>query len=234
MKISGISIDMFETLVTVDKRIEEVWKAILEDEYRKESVPKYINKYHEFFGMMMETAYGSKDFIKLKTIFKCVFSKIKYTNNYNFDVEKAVEVLIEEHSKACFFIDTTAFFNQWNHECELWLSSDADHVMIDPLLSELKFDRKFISEDIKAYKRDNQDRFFRRIISETNVNAKEIIHVGDSLSDIIGAKRAGIKACWLNRLNIDWNNQCRPDYTISSLIELPDLLKKINEMDEKC
>lgn len=227
MSISAVSIDMFQTLIDVDDRVDHIWKSILEDEYSQELVPHLVEEYYKFYSKIMKSIYEKSEFTALKTIFTYVFSEVKLNNNCNFKAERAAEILIEEHSNACFFSDATYFLNQWTNDLELWISSDADHLMIDPILSKFKFDRKFISEDIKAYKQDKQDRFFKKIVSETNINANEIIHIGDSHSDIIGAKRVGIKACWLNRKNVKWIGEYNPDYIISSLTELPELLQKV-------
>ena len=54
--------------------------------------------------------------------------------------------------------------------------------------------------------------------------------VGDSLArDIVGARRAGVKAVWVNRSGAgrgDPPAEAVPDVEIASLRELPDVLEK--------
>ena len=227
MRISAVSIDMFQTLINVDKSAENIWRAILGEQYHPDSIKQYIQEYYIFLSKVMGKVYETSEFTNLRTIFTDVFSLIKHTNNYNYIAEEAAHILMEEHSKASFFTDASEFLNQWNHTCQLWISSDADHIMIDPLLSKIKFDKKFISEDLKAYKQDKKDRFFKKVLSETCIDRQEILHIGDSPSDVIGAKNVGIKTCWINRLKTKWNKQSTPDYIIYDLMELPELLQKI-------
>jgi FMN hydrolase / 5-amino-6-(5-phospho-D-ribitylamino)uracil phosphatase len=96
--------------------------------------------------------------------------------------------------------------------------------MITPLLGFFKHEYAFLSEDIRAYKQDEQGRFFKHILQTTGVNPQKVIHVGDGLADILGAKRAGISSCWVNRENIEWTHPIKPDYIIQSLAELESII----------
>jgi putative hydrolase of the HAD superfamily len=70
-------------------------------------------------------------------------------------------------------------------------------------------------------------RFFRRSLEQLKVSEDEAIVVGDSLiNDIEGAQHAGLKAIWLNRYGEDAES-VRPDATIHSLAELPELIKPL-------
>jgi FMN hydrolase / 5-amino-6-(5-phospho-D-ribitylamino)uracil phosphatase len=63
------------------------------------------------------------------------------------------------------------------------------------------------------------------VLSRTNVKPEEILHVGDSFSDIAGANRAGIPTCWINRDSKEWNYEVNPDFIINSFYELLEILK---------
>ncbi|WP_338469308.1 HAD family hydrolase [Niallia sp. XMNu-256] len=68
---------------------------------------------------------------------------------------------------------------------------------------------------------------FEHALSLFNIEKEHVIMVGDNLmTDILGAKRAGIKSVWINRHNQS-TNEVVPDYEISSLSELLDLLKQL-------
>ena len=52
--------------------------------------------------------------------------------------------------------------------------------------------------------------------------------VGDSLtSDILGGKQAGIATCWVNSKGAQHRADIVPDYEISSLAQLEELLETI-------
>ena len=68
---------------------------------------------------------------------------------------------------------------------------------------------------------------YLQVLKLTDIQAYQMIHIGDDpVNDISGAKSAGALAIWLNRDNNRWNlDSCEPDATITSLHELPDLLR---------
>ena len=55
----------------------------------------------------------------------------------------------------------------------------------------------------------------------------QVLHVGDDIElDVLGAARAGLRTCWLNRDNLDWPHaDVRPDLKFASLTALADWLE---------
>lgn len=55
------------------------------------------------------------------------------------------------------------------------------------------------SEEARSYK--PQKEIFEYALKKYNLSSNEVLHIGDSVtSDVFGAKSAGIKAFWINRL----------------------------------
>ena len=54
----------------------------------------------------------------------------------------------------------------------------------------------------------------------------QVLHVGDDVEmDVLGAARAGLRTCWLNRERLEWPHaQARPDLQFDSLTALADWL----------
>lgn len=54
----------------------------------------------------------------------------------------------------------------------------------------------------------------------------EVLHVGDDIEmDVVGAHRAGLRTCWLNRIGARWPHaDVRPDLEFTTLAELADWL----------
>jgi HAD superfamily hydrolase (TIGR01509 family) len=69
---------------------------------------------------------------------------------------------------------------------------------------------------------------FLKAASLIHIKPAECLYVGDSyINDVIGAKNAGMQACWFNSESIKPQDETvKPDFIISKLEELPQLLKK--------
>ncbi len=84
----------------------------------------------------------------------------------------------------------------------------------------LPFRSIITSDSLKSYKPDG--RMFREALSMLECRPEEVLHTGDSQrADVLGAKRAGMRAAWLNR-RADKLKQGipEPDYEITNLREL--------------
>lgn len=82
-----------------------------------------------------------------------------------------------------------------------------------------RIDRLFCSEELGVVK--PMEAFFARVLEETGVRAEQCLMVGDSLtSDILGAKRAGMKAIWVNRTGREPAEGAAPDEIVENLTEI--------------
>lgn len=87
------------------------------------------------------------------------------------------------------------------------------------------FDKIFISEQIGSNKPDKE--FFDKCFSEiSGFDKSQAVIIGDSLtSDIKGGKNADIKTIWLNRNRCENRTDIIPDFEVSALSQIPDLLE---------
>ena len=71
---------------------------------------------------------------------------------------------------------------------------------------------------------------FRRAAHYLDVPVESIVHVGDDPElDVVGAKRAGMRAVWLNRHDQPWPlDTLEPDLTITTLAELEPALDRLH------
>ena len=68
-------------------------------------------------------------------------------------------------------------------------------------------------------------KLFEIAFEQSGCQPEELAHVGDSLeNDVAGAKAAGARSVWLNRNGERADRRNRPDYEISTLPELMDIL----------
>ncbi len=97
--------------------------------------------------------------------------------------------------------------------------------MIEPLLKRFNFNSVYISEDHQSYKQDPKSKIFKRMIEDYHVSAEEILHIGDSSSDIIGASNVGIDTCWVNRHSLPWRYRGNPTYEVNNLSAILTFIK---------
>lgn len=85
------------------------------------------------------------------------------------------------------------------------------------------FDFVILSQDYGVEKPDS--RIFLIALEEAGCSRRALLHVGNSLeNDIRGAVKAGIRCVWLNMEGLDSDTDIKPEYEISSLLELLDML----------
>jgi HAD superfamily hydrolase (TIGR01549 family) len=226
MKFDLICIDMFQTLVDINTRIPFIWQRILRDSYTNEAAIlcakqvslKAINQFHE-------TVSKSTEFYNLKSIFAPCFKEIAIETDFGFDHNNAVDVFLSEHGNSSLFEDSLKFFKLLDGKVPICLVSDADHVMVQPLLHKFKFDSVFISEAVGSYKNDPESRIFCKVLEHYKIKPDRVLHIGDSSSDIIGANKVGINSCWINRDDLEWKYEDKPDYIITSLVDVIELIE---------
>lgn len=220
-----ICIDMFQTLVNIQSRSNHIWKRILQDEYSEDLKTKYVrivgkevvNKFHAELSQ-------SITFRNLKEIFFQSFIEIFEQEGVDYCPKIATEIFIDEHNKAELYDDSIQFITQAKQKYEICLVSDADIEMVKSHIEKMEFDNIFISETTKAYKGNPNGKMFESIIEHYNLNPKEILHIGDSSSDIIGANSKKIDTCWINRHDYKKKFDIIPTYEIQHLSELNKVL----------
>ena len=84
-------------------------------------------------------------------------------------------------------------------------------------------DKVFVSEEMGVIK--PLEGFFNYILTDLGVSADECLMIGDSLSsDIAGAKTVGMDCCWFNPTGMQNKTPFTPDYQITKLQELIEIL----------
>jgi len=82
-----------------------------------------------------------------------------------------------------------------------------------------------LSEEIGIRKPDS--RIFYYATDLLHVQPSDCLYVGDSYTnDIVGAKTAGMQACWLNRESLEPENiDVQADFVVTNLVELNEILE---------
>jgi FMN hydrolase / 5-amino-6-(5-phospho-D-ribitylamino)uracil phosphatase len=228
--IKVISIDLFQTLVRLDEGRDEVWQLFLGDRFSSELARQYWDRTGEILlQRLYETALGNSGFKNSRTIIEESYATIFKEINCSYDPHQAGNVLIEMHRRNTPYDDALPFLLAAGKKYPICLSTDCDLEMITDIRELYSFDTLFISEELQAYK--HNPRFFQYVIGHYGLKAENILHIGDSQSDIITPKKLGILTCWLNRDKKPWSHAVRPDFEVKSLMEIVDILERFHPLN---
>lgn len=222
-KFEIVSLDMFQTLVNVDSRIEQIWKPILMRAYThttaNENARLLLDYFMDHWMQLRETS----QFFLLKEVYERSFSSVFQDKNITYAIKEANQILLEEHTRSAFYDDTVEFLDRISKKYITCIISDADEAMLPRFYEEYGI-HMFNSEQYHSYKNDENNTMFKQLLKSYNADPSKVIHIGDSFSDVAGAKREGITACWLNRDKKTWEYELKPDFEIESLRDLDDIL----------
>lgn len=222
-KYKLISFDMFQTLVDVNSQKEAVMKAVFGEEYSAEKgdlLWKDANRFVFFYFHLPQDEV--QDFTTVLSVFEQCYTELFPKYNVKLDPCIGARILAQAHGRSLFYSDSLPFLETMQQKYRTCVISDADLLMVEEILARVKFDQVFISEKYQAYKFDRLGTLFRAAFQEFNIQPHEMLHIGDGYSDVLGAKRAGADAAWVNRHRLEWEHEIKPDYMVTSLSELLD------------
>ena len=220
-----VSVDMFQTLIDVNSQRHYFWQKILGKNYSEGVVDEYTKQWGKRFPNHFNRMISRKEgFVCLKEIFEGFWNSFFKQFNIDFDHRKATQIHIDIHRFAPPYEDTEIFLNTIKEHFPLCLVTDSDDEMVLSHLEKYRFDQVFISERLKTYKNDPDNKMFQAVVQHYSIAPEKILHIGDMFYDVVGANNVGITTCWLNREGKNWSNDINPDYEIISLIEIFEIL----------
>jgi 2-haloalkanoic acid dehalogenase type II len=221
MKYKLVSFDMFQTLVDVESQKYEVMKAVFGEAYTKETADQlwedsnnYVYAYFHRFNVDKE------DFKSILNVFTDCYSELFPKYGIKINPYMGATILAKRHNDALFYPETRNIIEDIKEKYKICLISDADTIMIKDILKQFYFDKVYISEDYREYKSNVKGTMFKLAINEFGIKPYEMIHIGDGYNDVVGAKKAGADAIWINRNNREWKHTIKPDYIVNSLSEI--------------
>ncbi len=217
-RYSLISVDLFQTLVDVNARKYAVWQHILGDRYSVVAAEKYWAIADELLPLHFRNAVDRSDsFPTIRSIFESMYRELFRTHGVEGNPSDAADYLCYQHSLSLVYSDAIPFLKRVGAEYRICLSSDTDLSMLGQFETLHHFDRVFTSQSLKMYKSRADGCFYRCIRDAYGLPSRQILHIGDSVADIVPAKRLGIATCWLNRNIKAWLESVKPDFQVHSL-----------------
>jgi putative hydrolase of the HAD superfamily len=100
------------------------------------------------------------------------------------------------------------------------------NITMEALRIDRFFDFVLKGEDLNSSKPDPL--MYQMAMKMAGATSEEMLHVGDNPeNDILAAKKLGILTVWFNPQNETWEHDLSPDYIITSIPELKDIMTQL-------
>jgi putative hydrolase of the HAD superfamily len=143
-------------------------------------------------------------------------------------IEPAFEVFYEARQQVTLFEDVKPVLDELKKTFQLVSLTNGNASTIKTGVDHW-FDFSLNSASVGRLK--SEPEIYLQVQQQAGIEAGQMVHIGDDpLNDVAGAKSAGVFAIWLNRNQKQWSlPSCQPDAVVSSLHELPALLKQLQQ-----
>lgn len=228
-----ISFDAYGTLLLVAPQIEKIaplLRSNYSEEWNKEFWPRFSEGIFKFYHDLQLKPLD--EFVNARSVYQFAFKSTGLVREIEIPIEDAIELIVKAHAEAEALQGSKELIETLrSHYPIVALVSDADNDFLNHALNKnhLSFDLIVSSESVRAYKPDRNGGVFGYLRKIPQINQEDILHIGDSIFDIIGAQKQGFSAWLFNpmdeKLPLDMPN-CRQ---VKSLKEIENLLIPSNE-----
>lgn len=137
--------------------------------------------------------------------------------------EEAFDAFIQARNEVELYADVLPALEQLRTRYRLFTASNGNADLGKIGIAHF-FERTIAARHVGALKPDPT--IFRKVIEGTDLQAREVVYVGDDpVLDVAGARAAGMQAIWVDRQGSEWPAEIAPaTYTVRTLAELTELL----------
>ncbi len=227
--IKNILFDLDDTLFDFHAAEKRALKRTFETlgVYASEEVLKRYSQINSEHWKMLEKGLITRDRVKVGR-FEKLFAETGYTVSPEETAKLYENYLSEGH---IFISGAENLLSSLYGKYRLYIVSNGSAKVQDGRIKSSGiakyFENIFISQKV-GFDKPNKE-FFDACFSEIpDFLPKETVIIGDSLSsDIKGGKNAGITTVWFNPSGKENDSDVFPDFTVSSLAEIPNLVAKL-------
>ncbi len=221
-KIKALSFDMYRTLLDTRDFHEQAVDAIL-TRAGADSVDRDV--FHSRWDELYEDVHiemGQDRFIRERDVSVESLRRVLREFEIDADPVAGTNLWLNQYEKAGLFSEVEEVLNILAERYPMIVTSNVDNDdegYAAFRTKNLPFVEIITSEDCRSYK--PHGKIFKVALSVLKCQPAEVLHIGDSQrSDVVGAKKAGMVAVWLNRKAEKLKPGVEPDYEIANLREL--------------
>lgn len=223
----AIIFDVYGTLISTGNGSLDAVKKILHRINLNVSPDDFYSEWKR-----LNRLYKSSDtFLLEREIFTKSLGDLYKKYNIAFDYKSDVNTMLKTMLDRNLFDDTIVVLEQLSKEFRILIGSTTDD---NPLFQNLEYnkldiiphDRIYTSERLGCYKPKAE--FYKGILDAQDLKFDEVVFVGDSLTDdVFGPQKLGIYTVLVDRKNLFFGNDIKPDKVIQSLLEIRDFIYDI-------
>ena len=222
-KVRAFSFDMYRTLIDTRDFHERAVCAILEREGVSSVDPDAFHSRWDQFYDDVHLELEADEFIRERDVAIESLRRTFREFGINGDPEAGASIWLNVYEKADLYPEVEEVLNVLAESYPMVVVSNVDNGDLGYAMfrrKKLPFRAIVTSESFRSYK--PHGKMFREALSILECRPEEVLHVGDSQrADVLGAKRAGMLAAWLNRRSDKPKKGVpKPDYEITNLKEL--------------
>ncbi len=226
--IRAIVFDVYGTLISTGTGSVEAAREILARNRREAPSPQdFYRRWKALHRAHMDQLEDAGNFLWEEDIFLADLDQLYREYGMGRSAKDDGKIMLKTLGKRQAFPESREVLEHLARRFVLAIGSTTDTA---PLLADLergglKVSQVFTSESLRCYK--PRLKFYQAILKGLGVPGQHALFVGDSLTDdVAGPKRAGMKTCWVNRKGQPSPlGEEAPDFEISSLKELPEILE---------
>lgn len=216
-----ISFDVFQTLVDLNTCKEYLLGQLFGQGYDRNVSDRFWRDANRYvFSCFHRMATDQEPFVKTADIFEACYATLFPVYGINKTPREGACILVAAHNHAAFYEESLDVLHTISLTHQVCIISDTDNDMIKNLADRTGIRAVYTSETYKSYKSAADGKLFRTVQHDYHILPEEMLHIGDGLNDVTGAKRTGADAVWVNRNRQAWTDAVKPDYEIHSLREL--------------
>lgn len=195
--IEAIFIDFYGTVVHEDGEVIEQISQEIFDTGKVNNKSEIAAYWWNEFQTAFISAYGENFKTQRELEYQSLSKTIQYFNS-SANVEILSGLMFAHWVKPPIFKESKKFFEVSPVPIYIVSNIDRNDIIKAVNFHGLKPNGIFTSEDAKSYKPRKE--LFELALRSTGLSAKQVVHIGDSLSsDVKGASLVGLNTIWLNR-----------------------------------
>jgi 2-haloalkanoic acid dehalogenase type II len=222
-KIKALSFDMYRTLIDTKDFHEQAVREILA---REDATSVDPGVFHSRWDEIYDDVYlalGPDEFMSLYDVSIESLRRTFREFGINSDPKAGVDIWLSKYQKADLFPEVEQVLHILAEKYPMVIISNVDDDDLGYAMlrgKTLPFRAVITSESSRSYK--PHGKMFQDALSILKCRPEVVLHIGDSqTADVLGAKKAGMLAAWLNRRSDKIKPGIPiPDYQITNLREL--------------